>query len=224
MHVEVTVIQRAWLRECLYCIEWVCMSVWIHRDEFNYIASFIYSYSYIVRACIGWILYGSCMLYRNSRLKYYGHREEARSNPEKCVTIIIDGMNQSKTNLPRLTQTPKSVQGLQQLRTHAHIRGTCSYKITSRKAGFCICRHSNLHDDSCAVVSSEGDERQITSNTQPSTWQYLTGKQKQIRVGFLCPSGIQKNFQEGNTVDSRYFGSLKCGHLDIPAIWFGKEC
>ena len=26
------------------------------------------------------------------------------------------------------------------------------------------------------------------------------------------------------TVDSRYSGSLKYGHLDIPAIWFGTEC
>ncbi len=26
------------------------------------------------------------------------------------------------------------------------------------------------------------------------------------------------------TVDSRYSGSQKYGHLDIPAIWFGTEC
>ncbi len=26
------------------------------------------------------------------------------------------------------------------------------------------------------------------------------------------------------TVDSRYSGPLKCGHLDIPAVWFGTEC
>ncbi len=27
-----------------------------------------------------------------------------------------------------------------------------------------------------------------------------------------------------STVDSRYSGSLKYGHLDIPAIWLGTEC
>ncbi len=27
-----------------------------------------------------------------------------------------------------------------------------------------------------------------------------------------------------HTVDSRYSGSLKYGHLDIPAIWLGTEC
>ena len=26
------------------------------------------------------------------------------------------------------------------------------------------------------------------------------------------------------TVDSRYSGSLKYGHLDIPAIWLSTEC
>ena len=55
---------------------------------------------------------------RQERSKYYRHREKSRSYPDKSITIIIDGMDQSKTNLPRLTQTPKSVQGLQQLRTH----------------------------------------------------------------------------------------------------------
>ncbi len=27
----------------------------------------------------------------------------------------------------------------------------------------------------------------------------------------------------GDTADSRYSGSLKYGHLDIPAIWLGTE-
>ncbi len=51
-------------------------------------------------------------------MKYYSHREKARAHPHKCMTIIIDGMDQSKTNLPRMGQIPKSFQNLQQLRTH----------------------------------------------------------------------------------------------------------
>ncbi len=27
-----------------------------------------------------------------------------------------------------------------------------------------------------------------------------------------------------HAVDSRYSGSLKYGHLDIPTIWFGTDC
>ncbi len=32
-----------------------------------------------------------------------------------------------------------------------------------------------------------------------------------------------KSFKS-TTVDSRYSGSLKYGHLDIPAIWLDTEC
>ena len=31
-------------------------------------------------------------------------------------------------------------------------------------------------------------------------------------------------WSETSTVDSRYSGSLKYGHLDILAIWLGTEC
>ena len=52
------------------------------------------------------------------RRKYYSHREKSRANPEKYLTIIIDGMDQSKTNIPSLTCAPKSLQNMQGIRTH----------------------------------------------------------------------------------------------------------
>lgn len=55
---------------------------------------------------------------RIEKKKYYSHREKARSHPEKYLTIILDGMDQNKTNLPQLLQVPKAVQKLGQLRTH----------------------------------------------------------------------------------------------------------
>ena len=55
---------------------------------------------------------------RQERKKYALHRQKARSNPEKYITIIIDGMDQSKTNLPCLCKESKSSQALQKLRTH----------------------------------------------------------------------------------------------------------
>ena len=55
---------------------------------------------------------------RAERRKYYIHREKARSEPHKYVTIIIDGMDQSKTNIPHLLHTTKSTQNLWRLRTH----------------------------------------------------------------------------------------------------------
>ena len=52
------------------------------------------------------------------RQKYYLHREKSRANPDKYMTIIIDGMDQSKTNVPHLTCAPKSLQNMQGIRTH----------------------------------------------------------------------------------------------------------
>ena len=55
---------------------------------------------------------------RQERKKYSLHRQKARSNPDKYVTIIIDGMDQSKTNLPCLCKESKSSQPIQRLKTH----------------------------------------------------------------------------------------------------------
>lgn len=58
------------------------------------------------------------LYYRNERKKYHLHREKARANPNRYITIIIDGMDQSKTNLPSMVQEAKSTQNLFRLRTH----------------------------------------------------------------------------------------------------------
>lgn len=56
--------------------------------------------------------------YRTERKKYYLHRQKARLNPEKYLTIILDGMDQNKTNVPSLLREAKSSQNLLRLRTH----------------------------------------------------------------------------------------------------------
>ena len=56
--------------------------------------------------------------YRTERRKYYHHREKSRSEPQKYLAIIIDGMDQNKTNIPNQTRKPKSTQNLWHLRTH----------------------------------------------------------------------------------------------------------
>ena len=55
---------------------------------------------------------------RQERKKYYLHREKARSDPKKYLTVIIDGMDQNKTNVPALLQETKSTQNLYRVRTH----------------------------------------------------------------------------------------------------------
>ena len=57
-------------------------------------------------------------MYREERKKYHLHREKSRAQPTKYITIIIDGMDQSKTNIPALVPEAKSTQKLTRLRTH----------------------------------------------------------------------------------------------------------
>ena len=59
-----------------------------------------------------------CFFLRLERKKYQNHREKSRAEPEKYMTIIIDGMDQAKTNIPQTKMTAKSQSGLWKLRTH----------------------------------------------------------------------------------------------------------
>ena len=52
------------------------------------------------------------------RKKYHSHREKSRSSHEKFLTIIVDGMDQSKTNLPNTKLISKSTSALWHLCTH----------------------------------------------------------------------------------------------------------
>ena len=55
---------------------------------------------------------------RKERHVYHGHRQKARSQPDKYLCIIIDGMDQQKTSLPLLRKAAKSTSSLYRLRTH----------------------------------------------------------------------------------------------------------
>lgn len=56
-------------------------------------------------------------MFRIERKKYHAHREKSKSS-DKCFTIIVDGMDQSKTNLPNTKLISKSTSSLWRLRTH----------------------------------------------------------------------------------------------------------
>ena len=55
---------------------------------------------------------------RNEREKYAKHRHKAEKYPSKYMSIIIDGMDQDKTNIPHLISTPKALAGNYTLETH----------------------------------------------------------------------------------------------------------
>ena len=54
--------------------------------------------------------------YSNERQHYYKHRDMAKRSKRDCMSVIIDGMDQAKTNLPHLTRERKCGHGLWRLR------------------------------------------------------------------------------------------------------------
>ena len=55
---------------------------------------------------------------RQERARYYLNHEKARQEPQKYLSIIVDGMDQNKTDLPHLTRKNKSACNMWVLRTH----------------------------------------------------------------------------------------------------------
>lgn len=59
-----------------------------------------------------------CLFHRQERKHYYSNRQAAIESPAEFLSIILDGMDQNKTNLPHLIRIPKSCQNLWCLHTH----------------------------------------------------------------------------------------------------------
>ena len=83
----------------------------IHLDAHlalqRYIIS-LYVYVQEIRICVPFN--------SQERKHYYTHRDLGQRNKQECMSIIIDGMDQSKTNLPHLVRQRKSGCNLWKLR------------------------------------------------------------------------------------------------------------
>jgi hypothetical protein len=54
------------------------------------------------------------------KAKYYGHRDKGKhfTDKQKYLSVIMDGMDQAKTQLPRMARNPKSLDGCMQIKFH----------------------------------------------------------------------------------------------------------
>ena len=69
------------------------------------------------------------MFYRSEREKYAKHRSKSEKYPTKYMSLIIDGMDQSKTDIPHIISNPKAIAGTYKLETHitgVKVHGRCS--------------------------------------------------------------------------------------------------
>ena len=62
------------------------------------------------------------MIHRRKREKYAKHIRKAQKYPELYLSIIIDGLDQSKTDLPHITN-PKLLAGCHTLSTRDQYQG-----------------------------------------------------------------------------------------------------
>ena len=69
------------------------------------------------------------IIIRDQRARYHDIRSKAEVD-SSIMSIIIDGMDQSATNLPHLKKISKSTVNLWHLRTH--LTGTCTMHIINR--------------------------------------------------------------------------------------------
>ncbi|XP_076090729.1 uncharacterized protein LOC143062813 isoform X2 [Mytilus galloprovincialis] len=66
-------------------------------------------------------------LQRIAREKYYKHRTKSQENPQQYLSLIIDNMDQSKTNLPRFPFVSKADNSLTKL--HHHVTGVLCHSL-----------------------------------------------------------------------------------------------
>ena len=65
------------------------------------------------------LMYSICLFFfRTERQKYYKHITKARREPEKYMSVIIDGMDQQSTAVPHFVRESKSTNGAWKLLTH----------------------------------------------------------------------------------------------------------
>ncbi len=93
----------------------------------------------------------SASRYREERKTYYKHRQKARSQPQKYVTIIIDGMDQSKTNVPYFSRRTKSTQNLWHLQTHITGALVHTQSPTGKKAFAFVDLYQYPHDSNLTL-------------------------------------------------------------------------
>lgn len=69
---------------------------------------------------------------RTEREKYAKHRYKSRKHPEKYLSVIIDGMDQDKTDIPHIITNPKALAGSFRLETHitgVQAHGHCTLMV-----------------------------------------------------------------------------------------------
>ncbi len=72
------------------------------------------------------------MCYRSEREKYAKHRRKSEKSPGQYLSVIVDGMDQDKTDIPHIISNPKAMAGSYTLETHVtgvRAHGHCTMMV-----------------------------------------------------------------------------------------------
>ncbi len=126
--------------------------------------------------------------------KYYHHRHKARTHPEKYMSIIIDGMDQSKTDIPQFVRDTKDSDSVRRLKScitgvliHGHAPHAICYVSPDRYP-----KDSNM---SCAILMDTLRRCQAHAPLPPVLYLQLdntTRENKNQNVVSLCAALVEK--------------------------------
>lgn len=82
------------------------------------------------------------LLCRIKQKRYHSHREKSRASPDKYMTLIVDGMDQAKTNIPYTKVATESTSSLWRLREDPCIWDSYPHESTMWEACLCVYRYT----------------------------------------------------------------------------------
>lgn len=142
---------------------------------------------------------------RQERIHYYTHREAALSSPDHILSIILDGMDQSKTNVPLLSRkTSDRVVGMRLVGVKVHGIGEYVFLVdTTVKGG------ANLMTEVLRLTLLDLEQRNKLPTINPILYLQLDNcKENKNRVLF----GFLAHLVDRGVFEQVQVGFLMVGH------------
>lgn len=123
---------------------------------------------------------------RQERSKYHLHRYKARKAPTKYLTLIIDGMDNKKTHIPRARRQTKSCQSVIKLRTH--LMGAIAHSgpsLHGKRAFCCFDLFQYPHDPNLTITVLLEVLKRFRENLPPTLYLQLDNCWKENKNKFV---------------------------------------
>ena len=153
---------------------------------------------------------------RSEREKYAKHRHKSEKYPSKYLSLIIDGMDQDKTDIPHIISNPKAMAGSYTLETHitgVRAHGHCTMMVIDwgqfhhdtnltieillrvfNRLKVTFFRSLHVRRNYMHVSLYTGS---FATSVVHADGQHMQGQQEQVHPHLCCPIGGIGYIQEG---------------------------